>query len=170
MKIQGCAKMKIGGSGERKAHPAKTKNPVREDRAKNPDQLQKTYSGLPQTSRGQQASREQDHACSTRWTVMDGTEATTLVEQFASASRTVSKKALLIDVARYQHLLDESGLSDTQKEEFLKSLWAIMISFVDLGFTVQPLEESCGKVGNDPADPENLSARAIGSMDYEKEI
>lgn len=170
MKIQGCAKMKIRGSGERKAHPSKTKNPVREDRAKNPDQLQKTYSGFPQPSRGQQASRGDDHACSMRWTVMDGTEGTTLVEQFESASPPVGKKALLIDVARYQHLIDESGLSDTQKEEFLKSLWAIMISFVDLGFTVQPLEESCGKVRSAPADPENLSARAIGSMDYEKDI
>lgn len=170
MKIQGCAKLKVGGSGERKAHPTKTKNPEREDRAKNPDQLQKTYSGLPQTSRGHLASRGNGHACSMRWTVMDGTEGTTLVEQFASASPPFGKKTLLIDVARYQHLLDESGLSDTQKEEVLKSLWAIMIGFVDLGFTIQPLEESCGKVGSAPANPENLSDRAIGSMDYEKEI
>ncbi|MBO4168855.1 hypothetical protein [Cereibacter azotoformans] len=99
----------------------------------------------------------------------DGIDRSALAEQFASASPPDGKKALLIDVARYQHLLDESGMSDTQKEEFLISLWGIMVAFVDFGFSVQACEENCGKVGSSHPDPENPSTCRIGSKDYEKD-
>ncbi|RLK00689.1 hypothetical protein [Ruegeria conchae] len=58
---------------------------------------------------------------------------------------TSTKPTLSVDVERYQHFLDESDLTEVQKAEFLQSLWNIMMSFVELGFGVHPLQEVCGK-------------------------
>lgn len=58
---------------------------------------------------------------------------------------TSAKPTLSVDVERYQHFLDESDLSEAQKAEFIQSLWNIMMSFVELGFGVHPLQEVCGK-------------------------
>lgn len=58
---------------------------------------------------------------------------------------TSAKPTLSVDVERYQHFLDESDLTEAQKVEFLQSLWNIMMSFVELGFGVHPLQEVCGK-------------------------
>lgn len=60
---------------------------------------------------------------------------------FDAAARPI----ITIDAAKYQEYLDDSGLSDEQKEEFLQTLWTIIVSFVELGFGVHPLQEVCGK-------------------------
>jgi hypothetical protein len=101
---------------------------------------------------------------------MDGTDRSTVTVHFEAASGPVGKKPLLVDVARYQHLLDESGLSDTQKEQVLMNLLTILIGFVDLGFSLHPLEEDCGKVRLDLPAPDNLPATSVGSGDHEKDI
>jgi hypothetical protein len=64
-----------------------------------------------------------------------------LADDFAGSARRV----LAVDVEKYQAYLDGSGLSPEQKEEILQSLWLIMMSFVELGFGVHPLQEVCGK-------------------------
>jgi len=64
-----------------------------------------------------------------------------LTVQFASSAR----PTLSVDVALYQSYLDDTGLSDAQKEELLHTLWSIVWSFVDLGFDVHPLQEACGQ-------------------------
>lgn len=64
-------------------------------------------------------------------------------DRFNASARPV----LTVDVEKYQAYLDESGLSDEQKEEFLRALWSIMVSFVELGFGVHPLQEVCGQNG-----------------------
>ncbi|MBL1438169.1 MAG: hypothetical protein COB08_018450 [Rhodobacteraceae bacterium] len=48
---------------------------------------------------------------------------------------------LTIDWELYGKYLDESDLSDTEKREFLETLWSIVVSFVDLGFGVHPLQQ-----------------------------
>lgn len=61
MGIQSCGKMKYGGSGAfralskrlRTAARPKSRNPVREDRARRPDQTQQTYSRVAHISRAQ---------------------------------------------------------------------------------------------------------------------
>ncbi len=50
---------------------------------------------------------------------------------------------------KYQALLDEPGLSEEQKEEFLRALWSIVVTFVELGFGVHPLQEVCGQDSED---------------------
>lgn len=56
-----------------------------------------------------------------------------------------AKPTITVDVERYQAYLDDSGLTDEQKREFLQALWSIIVAFVDLGFGVHPLQEVCGK-------------------------
>jgi LAS superfamily LD-carboxypeptidase LdcB len=54
-------------------------------------------------------------------------------------------KAMLsvtLDHALYERYLDESDLSEEQKQEFLQTLWNIIVSFVDLGFEVHPLQQA----------------------------
>jgi len=55
------------------------------------------------------------------------------------------KSTLTVDVEKYQAYLDGSGMTEAQKEEFLQAMWAIMVSFVELGFGVHPLQEVCGQ-------------------------
>lgn len=71
---------------------------------------------------------------------MDGYDRT-LIEAFDHAS----KKTLRIDVDRYQHMLDGANLTDAQKREVLEALWTIIVTVVELGYNVHPLQEVCGK-------------------------
>jgi hypothetical protein len=59
------------------------------------------------------------------------------------------KPALTIDYALYEKHLEQSDLTDEQKQEFLDTLWSIIVGFVDLGFGVHPLQQgapaACGQ-------------------------
>ena len=46
----------------------------------------------------------------------------------------LAQPILTIDVEKYQSWLNEPGLSDEQKVEFLQALWSIVVAFVELGF------------------------------------
>ncbi len=50
-------------------------------------------------------------------------------------------QALSIDWELYGKYLDESDLTEEQKREFIETLWSIVVSFVDLGFGVHPLQQ-----------------------------
>jgi len=56
--------------------------------------------------------------------------------------------ALTIDYDLYARYLEDSDLSDDQKREFIETLWSVIVSFVDLGFGIHPLQQatsnSCG--------------------------
>lgn len=56
-----------------------------------------------------------------------------------------AKRILTVDVERYQQYLDDTGMSDAETAEFLQALWQIIVSFVELGYGVHPLQEVCGK-------------------------
>lgn len=62
---------------------------------------------------------------------------------FGAAARPI----VTVDVEKYQHYLDGSNMTEKQKEEFLQALWSVMVTFVELGFRVHPLQEVCGKGG-----------------------
>lgn len=64
-----------------------------------------------------------------------------LQERFDASARLVVR----VDVEKYQAFLDGADLTDAQREEFLQALWSIMVSFVELGFGVSPMQEGCGK-------------------------
>ena len=60
-----------------------------------------------------------------------------------------ARPALTIDYALYEKYLNDSDLTEAQKQEFLNMLWSIIVGFVDLGFGVHPLQQSgsapCGQ-------------------------
>lgn len=70
-----------------------------------------------------------------------------------------TRPALTLDVALYESYLQDSDLTENQRQEFLETLWSIVVGFVDLGFGIHPLQQTgqgCGQDGNtlafDPAD------------------
>jgi len=73
-------------------------------------------------------------------------ELETVVRQEGKAPRPL---VLSIDYEKYEHYLEDSNLTEAQKQEFLQALWNIIVNFVDLGFGVHPVQQaiaaSCGK-------------------------
>ncbi|MEO1405119.1 MAG: hypothetical protein AAFV54_01340 [Pseudomonadota bacterium] len=55
------------------------------------------------------------------------------------------RRALTLDVERYQRYLDVADIGDDEKRAFIEALWTIIVNFVDLGFEVRP-ENPCGKL------------------------
>lgn len=49
---------------------------------------------------------------------------------------------LTIDYELYGKALDNCDLSDEQKRAFIETLWSVIVSFVDLGFGVHPLQQA----------------------------
>lgn len=73
----------------------------------------------------------------------------TELEKTLEANATVADAArpiLRVDVEKYQSFLDDTDLSDAQKEQLIEALWSIIVSFVELGFGVHPVQEACGKL------------------------
>lgn len=56
------------------------------------------------------------------------------------------RRALTLDVEKYQQMLDAPGTTAKQREEFLKATWNVVIAFVDLGFEIRS-EDHCGQSG-----------------------
>ena len=55
-------------------------------------------------------------------------------------------RLLQVDVDQFQHHLDGADLTEEEKRQYLEAVWAIIVSFVDLGFGVHPLQQACGQV------------------------
>ncbi|MCF6200383.1 MAG: hypothetical protein L3J67_13540 [Hyphomicrobiaceae bacterium] len=50
---------------------------------------------------------------------------------------------LTIDWELYGAYLEDSDLTEAEKREFIETLWSIVVSFVDLGFGIHPLQQAC---------------------------
>ena len=72
---------------------------------------------------------------------------------------TTAKRMIKVDVERYQSYLNGMNLTAGQKEQFLQDMWLVMMSFVELGFEVHPVQEVCGK------DAESTTQCANGAFD-----
>ncbi len=79
-----------------------------------------------------------------------------------------AKRVLSIDLDRYQSYLDDANVSESDKRLFIEALWTVVVSFVDLGFGVEPLEKNCGQPekifdprGGDDSDRVNSSNGAL---------
>lgn len=49
-------------------------------------------------------------------------------------------KALTLDVEFYQSYIDDPQMSDADKRALIETLWSIMVSCVDLGYGIHPLQ------------------------------
>jgi hypothetical protein len=66
---------------------------------------------------------------------------------------------LTIDWDAYLPFFEDEDISEADKQELIEALWSIVVSFVDLGFGVHPVQQACGK-SDDPlsdAPPDLLS-------------
>lgn len=70
--------------------------------------------------------------------------------------------ALTFDPTLYFQYLAESDMSDADKQIVLEELWAMMVAFVDMGFSISPIQQAMDK------SPENKSALASGFSDVVK--
>lgn len=73
-----------------------------------------------------------------------------------SRPATPRSKILSVDVERFQNALDHSGMSDEEKAEYLQIIWSIVLEFVDTGYGIHPLQQSCGQApqsGSSRPDP-----------------
>jgi len=52
---------------------------------------------------------------------------------------------LTIDWDAYLPFFEDEDISDEDKRELIEALWSIMVSFVDLGFGVHPVQQACGQ-------------------------
>lgn len=53
-----------------------------------------------------------------------------------------SRPQVSVDLQRYAHFLEDADLTEKQRREFLKALWSIICSFVELGFHVHPIQQA----------------------------
>lgn len=81
-----------------------------------------------------------------------------------------SQRRVTVDVEAYQNYLDGSGMSDTQKREFLEAVWSIIVNFVELGFGVHPLQETCGQDAEHGLRGGFQDAGMLDSTDHERSI
>lgn len=65
------------------------------------------------------------------------------------AGHAKGRPVVTFDVSRYEHFLEDQGLSAEQKRAMLEALWSIIVSFVDLGFGVHPVQQACGQNGGE---------------------
>lgn len=54
---------------------------------------------------------------------------------------------LTLDVELYQSYIDDPSMSEADKRELIETLWSIMLSFVDLGFGIHPLQQALDRDG-----------------------
>ena len=53
--------------------------------------------------------------------------------------------SLSIDWEAYLPFFENEEISDDDKRELIGILWSIMVSFVDLGFGIHPVQQACGE-------------------------
>ena len=79
-----------------------------------------------------------------------------LRSEFLRAERQKCETSVEIDTEKYQKMIDDPSLNDSQRKQIVESLWLIIVSFVDLGFGVHPADQTCGKL-DEIVDPRRSS-------------
>ena len=74
-----------------------------------------------------------------------------------------SPPVIKIDYAVYEQYLVDSDLTEEEKRAFLDTLWNIIVTFVDLGFGVHPLQQAC----EEPLELDQLTpSQILASNDH----
>ncbi len=79
------------------------------------------------------------------------------VEETGKRVSPSERRVLQVDVAKYQRLLDSEDLSEAQKRQLIETLWSIIVSFVELGFGVHPVQDvwtEGSEGGSEPSVPQ----------------
>lgn len=79
-------------------------------------------------------------------------------EEAVSVNDPKSRTAPPFQPERFQDCLQETGFTQDQREEYLRLLWSIMLTFVDLGFGIDSVQLLL------PTDGKNESPESIGDI------
>lgn len=83
----------------------------------------------------------------------------------------ISRPTLELDVALYQHYLDDSDMTEPEKIEFIQAMYSLVLEFVMMGFEIHPLqkisETTCGKHSINGGNPTLLSPAMLKSEGME---
>ena len=89
--------------------------------------------------------------------------------QVLEARERGGRPAIALDVAKYEHLLEDTELSEAQKQEFLEALWEIVVAFVDLGFGVHPVQQACGQLHDFASTAAEFGGDVLELRDHAKQ-
>jgi len=53
--------------------------------------------------------------------------------------------SLQVDWEVYAQMLEASDWSDARKREFIETIWSLVMTFVDLGYGIHPVQQACGE-------------------------
>ncbi len=99
-------------------------------------------------------------------TVIDNKKKDSSENKPENLTSTRKRTALSLDVDYYQSFLDDTDIPEDKKRELIETLWSIVVSFVDLGFGVHPVQLA------KQAGDELMSgpfAKLIADIDQEKQ-
>ena len=65
-----------------------------------------------------------------------------------------------IDYERYQEILDDPDMSESDKRQIIEALWQIIVQFVDLGIGVHPMQQA----DNASQDKQNSNTVSLEKM------
>ena len=71
---------------------------------------------------------------------------------------------LTIDCELYGKYLDESDLSDAEKRAFLETILAVVVSAVDLGIGIHPVQQAAGNICEQQAEIGKFIAEQSASV------
>jgi hypothetical protein len=74
-----------------------------------------------------------------------------------------TKAALTFDPQEYLHFLADCDWTEEQKREFIETLWQIIVSFVDLGFDLHPIQQVMDS-------PKTLEIDSISVLDSDSNL
>ncbi|MBO9477229.1 hypothetical protein J7382_06760 [Shimia sp. R11_0] len=70
------------------------------------------------------------------------------------------RPSLSIDWELYAAMLEDSDMPLEQQKELIETLWSIVVTFVDLGFDLNPVQQICGEA-EDPRQEEVLDVVSL---------
>ena len=73
--------------------------------------------------------------------------------------------ALILDPEKYRHILADAGLTPEEEQEYLETVWAILLQAMLLGIRVEEEAENCGQLGESSAEPTARAPDAVQSKD-----
>lgn len=72
-----------------------------------------------------------------------------------------SRPTLSVDVDYFQTYLDDADIPDSKKRELVETVWNISVSFVDLGFGLNPVQQATQEK---PKHAPELNSPSLDSM------
>ncbi len=90
-------------------------------------------------------------------------KAPTMIDQNKPDTLTTTRPALKLDVERYEKMLNDCDLTEEQRQEFLETIWTIIVGFVDLGYDIHPLQQAAPQACEQDTDLSSYMASHVVS-------